>query len=261
MSGDISTKVPEVRTLDDIFHGVGLAVLRVRRWIRRHEPLLTALLETWARYHALDRSGWLPHHTTPFHLLDPADQDSAVAGRILADYYEAEWPAVEAAFRLRLEDHGFDAETLATFDEALITHRYRLYRATPRTLFPDIERKTREVLNEGLTTKAGLWSLRRQVDALGMENFTRAGVVSPKLYRMFARHLYSNVKTPERLAEVAADPVPNRHAALHGLVVYASGQASLNALIMAEYAHLSILAVARAMTEREAASRQPLPPA
>ena len=83
-------------------------------------------------------------------------------------------------------------------------------------------------------------------------NLTRAGAISPKLSRMFARHLYSNVKAPQRLSEVEADPVPNRHAALHGLVVYASAQASLNALIMAEYAHLSILAVARALAEREA---------
>jgi hypothetical protein len=59
------------------------------------------------------------------------------------------------------------------------------------------------------------------------------------------------VKTPERLAEVAADPVPNRHAALHGLVVYSTRQASMNALIMAEYAHLSILAVAQALADRD----------
>lgn len=251
MTGSIAPKAAEPPALDGLFRILGLAIMRVRRWVRRHEPLLTALLETWARYHALDRSGWLPHHTTPFHLLDPAEQDPAVSGRILADYYEAEWPAVEAAFRLRLEAHGFDAETLATFDEALQAHRHQLYRAAPRTLFPDIERRAREVLSaSGLSHQASLRDLRKAVDTLGMENFTRAGVVSPKLYRMFAQHLYSNVKSPERLAEIAADPVPNRHATLHGLLVYASGQASLNALIMAEYAHLSILAVDKALADR-----------
>ncbi|RZJ47370.1 MAG: hypothetical protein EON87_01145 [Brevundimonas sp.] len=233
--------------LDDLFRTLKVAALRARRWLRRHEPLLTALLDTWVRFHALDRSGWLPHYTTPFHLLDPAEQDPAVARRIVGHYYEAEWPAVEAAFRRRLCDHGFDAETLATFDEALVAHRHGLYRATPRTLFPDIERRAREVLgNDGLTSsQASLRDLRRAVDSLGVDNFSRTGVLSPKLYRMFAEHLYSNVKTLKRVAELKGDPVPNRHAALHGLVVYANGQASLNALIMAEYAHLSILAVAR----------------
>ena len=124
-----------------------------------------------------------------------------------------------------------------------------IFRATPRTLFPDIERKARETLQgHGVTSQASLRELRKSVDALGVANFTRTGVVSFKLYRMFADHLYSHVKTPERLAEVAADPVPNRHAALHGLVVYATRQSSVNALIMAEYAHLSILAVAQALT-------------
>lgn len=261
MTDEIVVRPSTAPTLDDIFRLVGLAVMRFRRWVRRHEPLLTALLETWARYNALDRSGWLPHHTTPFHLLDPAETDPVVSGKIVSDYYEAEWPVVEAAFRLRLEEHGFDAETLATFNEALIAHRHRLYRTTARTLFPDIERKARDVLSaSGVETNSGLWGLRKAVESLGMENFTRAGVVSPKLYRMFARHLYSNVKTAARLTEVAGDPVPNRHAALHGLVVYTSGKSSLNALIMSEYVHLSILAVARALAEREAASRLSLPP-
>ena len=238
-------------SVDDLSRTLRLAAQGVGRWLREHEPLLLSLMETWAKFHALDRSGWLPHHTTPFHLLDPRETDSDVAGRILETYYEAEWSAVEAAFRARLETHGFDLETLATFDEALTAHRHGLYRATPRTLFPDIERKARDVLDEnGMATQSGLRDLRRAVDALGLENFTRSGVVSPKLYRMFARHLYSTVRTSERLAEVAADPVPNRHAALHGLVVYASCQASLNALIMAEYAHLSILAVARTLEDR-----------
>lgn len=247
-SEDTVTEPPDLARL---FHLVGRTIVHVRRWVRRHEPLLTALAETVVKYHTLDRSGWLPHHTTPFHLLDPSEQDPAVSAVIVSEYYETEWPAVEAAFRLRLGEHGFDAETMATFNEALRTHRHGLYRATPRTLFPDIERRARQVLNGiGLEGHASLRDLRKAVDALGLENFTRAGVVSPKLYRMFAQHLYSNVKTAEQLAALADDPVPNRHATVHGLVVYASGQASLNALIMAEYAHLSILAVERASAER-----------
>lgn len=236
----------------EVFRVLRLAALRAREWVLSNEPLLSSLLDTWGRFHALDRSGWLPHHTTPFNLLDPAEQDPAVARRIVEAHYEDEWSAVEAAFRARLQTHAFDEETLSTFDEALVAHRLELFRATPRTLFPDIERKAREILEgHGVTSQASLRELRQSVDALGVANLTRTGVVSFKLYRMFADHLYSQVKTPERLAEVAADPVPNRHAALHGLVVYSTRQASMNALIMAEYAHLSILAVAQALADRD----------
>lgn len=244
-----TTLAANVTSFVEVFRVLRLAALRAREWVLANEPLLSSLLDTWVRFHALDRSGWLPHHTTPFNLLDPAEQDPAVARQIVESYYEEEWPAVEAAFRDRLQTHAFDEETLATFDEALVAHRLQLFRATPRTLFPDIERKARETLQgHGVTSQASLRELRKSVDALGVANFTRTGVVSFKLYRMFADHLYSHVKTPERLAEVAADPVPNRHAALHGLVVYATRQSSVNALIMAEYAHLSILAVAQALT-------------
>lgn len=112
------------------------------------------------------------------------------------------------------------------------------------------ERKAREVLCAGdVTSNGAIRDLRAAGKALGVENFVRSGVLSLKLYRLFADHLYSAVRTPERLAQLADDPVPNRHAALHGLVVYASRQASLSALIMAEYAQLSILAVAHRMSE------------
>ena len=250
----VTTLATNVTSFVEVFRVLRLAAVRAKEWVRANEPLLASLLDTWVRFHALDRSGWLPHHTTPFNRLDPAEQDPAVARRIVEAFYEDEWPAVEAAFRARLQTHAFDEETLATFDEALVAHRLELFRATPRTLFPDIERKARETLQgHGVTSQASLRELRKSVDALGVANFTRTGVVSFKLYRMFSDHLYSQVKTPERLAEVAADPVPNRHAALHGLVVYSTRQASVNALIMAEYAHLSILAVAQALVDRDAA--------
>ena len=44
--------------------------------------------------------------------------------------------------------------------------------------------------------------------------------------------MYGRKDTRRRFAE---EPVPNRHAAVHGLAVYSSMQSSLNAIFMADF--------------------------
>jgi hypothetical protein len=60
------------------------------------------------------------------------------------------------------------------------------------------------------------------------------GPVFAQVERM-ADHLYKTVRTTENVAELVNDSVPNRHAALHGLVSYRTMKSSLNALIMTEF--------------------------
>lgn len=47
--------------------------------------------------------------------------------------------------------------------------------------------------------------------------------------------MYTNVHTEESLELVKQDAVPNRHAAMHGLVVYSTPQNSLNMIFVADY--------------------------
>jgi hypothetical protein len=49
-------------------------------------------------------------------------------------------------------------------------------------------------------------------------------------FERMAHHLYENILTPDKLAALANDPIPNRHAALHGLISYRTMKTSLNAL-------------------------------
>jgi hypothetical protein len=58
---------------------------------------------------------------------------------------------------------------------------------------------------------------------------------SSQLYQRLAEHCYERVKTADAVAACVADPVPNRHAAIHGLVSYTSHLNSLNMLIMADF--------------------------
>ena len=55
------------------------------------------------------------------------------------------------------------------------------------------------------------------------------------LFRRLTEHLYEHVKSEADRKRFAQDPIPNRHAAVHGLVTYSSMQNSLNAIFMAEY--------------------------
>ena len=47
--------------------------------------------------------------------------------------------------------------------------------------------------------------------------------------------LFTEVKCEEHLEGLKNNPVPNRHAAIHGLLVYSSQQNSLNVIFLADY--------------------------
>ena len=48
-------------------------------------------------------------------------------------------------------------------------------------------------------------------------------------------HLYEHIKSSEDLAGIVDDPIPNRHAVVHGLVSYKTAQSSINAMILTLY--------------------------
>lgn len=85
--------------------------------------------------------------------------------------------------------------------------------------------------------------MRDSADRLGGDSFIRTGVLTLRLYEAFAERVYSQVHTDDELASAASDSIPYRNAAMHGLVVYNSQKASLNALIIAEYVLLTVSAV------------------
>jgi hypothetical protein len=188
----------------------------------------------------LARTGWLPHYSTPDLMVELGDEatDAQIAG-----HYDANWAEVERAFHQRLAGYNIDDEAKACFREALACHGHKLYRVAPRLLFPEIERVFRSELGEVITVNAGLKWLREAANSLGSENFIRTGVLTGRLYQAFSDQVYSLAETPDQIARAQADPVPNRHASIHGLVVYNSQKASMNALIIAEFVLLTVSVV------------------
>lgn len=60
------------------------------------------------------------------------------------------------------------------------------------------------------------------------------GFLALNLFCRLSEHLYEDVWDEDSRRRFTQDPVPNHHAAVHGLVVYSSMQNSLNAIFMAD---------------------------
>ncbi|MER8371749.1 hypothetical protein [Mesorhizobium sp. M1406] len=177
----------------------------------------------------IEPTGWLPHATTPFHLFDMDGPEPDDLRRSIGDFYHQHWPSVSTEFRDRLQLHEVDGEARKTFSEALDAHSAGYYRSVVRLLFPEIERVIR-VEFEG----AGIKEFRQAVDRLPAGYMLQNPTSTDRLYRTLAAHLYDHVNS-DNCQAFASNPIPNRHAAMHGRVTYTTAQNSINTLIMADF--------------------------
>ena len=53
--------------------------------------------------------------------------------------------------------------------------------------------------------------------------------------RRWENHLYEQVKNEADRTELAANSIPNRHAAIHGLVPYSTEKSSLNSIFLTDF--------------------------
>jgi hypothetical protein len=224
-------------------------------WQATTRPLAERL--RWVREQSdqcdrLERAGWLPHRTSPFHLLQDGEAGDGKLDRRVQSYYEEAWPEVASGLREGIEACRFDQEAKDCFSEALAAHGAGLYRCAPRLLFPEIERVARIELHGG--SLEGMASQRRLVASIGHltpAEMSSTGVTGLRFYGKLTQHLYQPVRDEDRVAAAAADPVPNRHAAIHGIVPYTSAKSSLNAVFVADYL-LQAISTIRGLAEEEA---------
>lgn len=196
------------------------------------QPMLEFFAEIERGTAAFEATGLLPHPTMPQDLVDQGAEASR--DEILAVYVE-NWDDIAREFRSRVAAYQIDDEAQAAFAEALACHRAGFHRGTVRMLFPEIERVYRSAFEiRAGAGAASLKDLREIVDEQPADvplGFHR----TLELWRTLEEHLYTKVDNDADLARCQADTVPNRHAALHGLVVYAGPEHSLNMLIMADF--------------------------
>lgn len=198
----------------------------------------------------LDEAGWLPHYSTPFEVVDTCGGDLSVLSDHLATYYEERWPEVHQDVQSRLLRYDINDESKATLHQVLDAHAAGLYRCVCPALMLEIERVSRVDLHEdSFETITSQHLLKELVAKLPISSFVPRGFYGLTLYRRLSDHLYEHISDPSTRDRFARDPVPNRHAAVHGYVVYSSMQNSLNMIFMAEFIFqvISLLKQARSV--------------
>ena len=188
------------------------------------------------RAQALDEAGWLPHYSMPFDRMEECAADADAIHKLLCRHYGERWSAVRRDIEARLTEYDIDEEAKATFLEALTAHEASFYRSVCRVLLPEIERVSRvELHGDGLDRITSQSLLRELTARLPISSVEPSGFLALNLYRRLSEHLYEHVDDENTRRRFAKDPVPNRHAAVHGLVVYSSMQNSLNTLFTADF--------------------------
>lgn len=184
--------------------------------------------------HLVESSGWLPHYTTPFSLLTE-NMDVTEINNAIARHYQSNLAEVEMQFLEKVQAYDLDQQVVETFSEALACHRFGLHRACVRLLFPEIERVACMEFYGGVReSKASLPGFSQAVMQLPAGHILSFDF-GAKLIAKLESHLYIQVKGAAAIAKAIADPVPNRHAAIHGLVDYSTAKNSMNTLIMADF--------------------------
>lgn len=202
---------------------------RLQEWSAAAAPHLKAFHEWNRTVDALNEVGWLPYHSAPFHYVEECGDDLALLDSHFSDYYRTRWNEIRNDMKSRVADYHIDDEARATFREALSAHEAGHYRCVCRVLFPEIER----MIGAGrVGSKQMLKELTGTGDLAGFAFRERFGYV---LFGRLVNHAYEPVNDENEREGFEQDPVPNRHAAMHGLVPYSTHKHSVNMLILTDY--------------------------
>lgn len=225
--------------------------------VERSLAPLKALSRQVAKYdriaEALERAGWLPHDLIPIDLVEQhVEAEPATLSTAVEQYFECDWASVERLLRERYASAGIDSETAAAMDEAFRAHSSKLYRASCRTVFPEIERVAREKFYNG--REKGITSLpelRKAVLGLPVNELRPRGLWGFRLFEAINEACYAKVTAYLASTADAAARVPNRHAVAHGLLPYTAARDSLNTFFIADFLFEAVAALERAASERE----------
>ena len=225
----------------------------LRRTFKEAQPHLEVIQRQAEAVKVLEASGWLPHDTTPFSVLDDGKADPIEVDRMITDFYATNWEGIECAIEEKLEMYEIDSEAKDAFREALTAHRHGLYRSVCRLLFPELERLSWLELHGGVTPTK-VTSQHKLIERVGRFTLPEleigmGGLFTFSLFKTLKKHLYAKAEGIARLQELEVTDVPNRHACVHGLVVYKTAKNSLNTIFMADFLFWVIHAIKQHDTE------------
>lgn len=218
--------------------------------LKRAWPSIVELLKNFAvgyqQYELLKQAGWVPHATTPMDLIDQCNGDAQLLSASIEAFYQDNWQSARHELEDCVASYPIDAEAKTKFSEALAAHEAGFYRLVVSGLFPEIERVVRVELFDGAVgsirasdgnSVRSVWKhlIESAGHKLSLSDFDSKGFSAVRLVEFLSEHMFEHVNTPQDQARFAADPVPNRHAVVHGLVEYRSAQNSLNMIFLADF--------------------------
>lgn len=200
---------------------------------------------------AMEPTGILPHTTTPWDRFD-ASESELFSARV-EEYFRNEWDAVSRELGAMIDSYEISDETNASMAEAIECHGHGLYRSTVRSVYPAIESEFRSSFSiEVGKQDASLRMLRKTLKEAPVTAIL-AHVAPIRLFNILDTHIYDPVKTLEALDRFTKDPVPNRHAVVHGVINYTTWVHSLNSLIVADYIFMVIDSLKRLQEDQDQA--------
>ena len=197
----------------------------------------------------LKATGWFPHSTFPRQLLERNVDDSSLDELVLS-YYRDNWASIRQTIENELSTCDVERDTKETLREALHAHEQGLYRVVPSSLFSAIERAVRVHL---CANRFGSISVNELLGGrignlpMSMLPYGSFGYVG---YTQLSRHLYENIRDETTRKRFMDASVPNRHATIHGLVIYSSEKSSLNAIFVAMYVFRALTVLASGVPRR-----------
>ena len=218
---------PHIRFMDNLSNIPALTAIEAAvRSIIALPPLIHPKAE------AAMEVGWVVHHTLPTWLLDETaeeDLDGAIA-----TYYKTQWGEVRRSIEANTAGYLIGRDSHELMKEGLEAHEMGLYRLVPRSVLPEIE----AVIRKDLSGKNyGSLDMGKEIDKLAdvpamyIRNLTSAILEFDALQE----HLYVSIRDDATRDEFADTEIPNRHAAIHGIIAYASEKSSLNSIFLTDF--------------------------
>ena len=226
---------PIVRTLDATFNATAKIMGNAVRVLGDmfNAPELREVFRYYAFTSSVQSAGWLPYYTITPDDVEDCGADTELVDARIESFYKTHWDIIRKDIESRMDQYQISDETKATFREAIEAHDSGLYRCVIAVLFPKIEEefearvpKNRDSQSQRarkVLQRAGACRMRVPQKAYGWA-----------LYGPVENHIYSRVDA-SNIEEFERDDIPNRHAALHGLVRYWTHKHSMNMIVLTDY--------------------------
>lgn len=223
------------RSVTEKLEPVVNAVSKLLPVLAQTQPYIEALLRANKIIDSLAKTGWLPYHTIGIDYIEESFVGEYSLESRVAEYYEKNWMDIRSDIESRMVSYQISEDAKETLLEAMTAHELGLYRCVCRVLFPEIDRELRiQFFKDKTGTIKSDDMLKALANRGTLDDYLPRSLFSYILIGRLIDHLYEPITRANR-SKFELDDVPNRHAAMHGLVRYTTYKHSMNMLIMTDY--------------------------